>query len=96
MLHRGGNYASAMEMNMEKLDIINSSLAAMLVSERTTRCLVFGSAEVRCFFSSAMRGINCASFDREISGNSGSKNREKYTRARAAIEKIESRKKSCV
>lgn len=34
MFHRRGNYASAIEMNVEKLNIINSSLAAMLVSER--------------------------------------------------------------
>lgn len=34
MLHRRGNYAAAMGMNVEKLDIINSSLAAMLVSEK--------------------------------------------------------------
>lgn len=95
-------------MNVEKLDIINSSLAAMLVSESEPESgvLRYFGAEVLFFHFlpvflplRAMRGINCASFDREISENSAVKNGQKYESFSgwyAAIDKIESRKKSYV
>lgn len=81
------NYAPAIGMNVEKLDIINSSLAAMLVSESEPESgvLRYFGAEVLFFHFlpvflplRAMRGINCASFDREISENSAVKNGQKY------------------
>ena len=55
MLHRRGNYAAAMGMNVEKLDIINSSLAAMLVSEKRIGVRggvlwYFGNCEVLLLF----------------------------------------------